>query len=536
MRKFLDSPQQLVQSARHFFSGTLITQVSSKARDILMARVFGTGPAISALAVVLNVVSILRRFLGKGVVHYIFIPQFEAIRKSDPQRAFRFFRDLVSTLAAILLTLVLILEVSIWGALHFELCPTYNRVLELSALIIPSVIFICLFGLNSALLSCERSFFLTTIAPVGFNLVWIAAVWLVDKFELEKDVAVSRLAITVGIAAFVQWLLTAPSIVRLLKNELSHKWWKDAKCFSQDLKKVATPLILGCLGVGAMQINTLVDNLFAYAVDPSGASYLLYSIKVYQIPLDLFAIALSLVLLPSLSRALEQQNPQLYRSLLDNTLRRGMYIMVPCSIGLIVLGSVAINLLYNHGKFTDLSVYETIRCLAGYSLGLLPQTLVLSLIPAFYALGDYRSPIIVTLAALIVNTFLDALFIYGFGWGVASVAIATSIAGFVNVSLLIYMLHKKFHFDLVTTEFITCGKKIFIGAGIAGFVTLFIGYYFLGDYTIDVLIGSALPSFPKNFTDKSLQAFALMACFAGVFCLMNKWLKIKQTIETHPLN
>lgn len=525
-----DTPYQLLQYARRFFSGTLLSQLTSKSRDLIMAYVFGTSPSFSALVIALNFVSVLRRFLGKGIVHYVFVPQFESLRKSSSERAFCFFRDLASTLTAILLTFVLVVELILWGLLAWIDFSVQNReMIQLSALVLPSVIFICLFGLNSALLSCERVFFMTSVAPVIFNFVWIVALLLVAKMEAHH--AVSNLAITVGIAAFMQWLITAPSIARLLGSEISKKWWHGIQCFSKDLKKIMKPLLYGSLGVGAMQINSLIDSWFARQADLSAPSYLYYSIKMYQIPLDLFSLALSIVLLPSLSRALEQKNPDLYQKLLDSSLRRGLYLMIPATAALIVLAGTVINLFYHRGKFTDLSVYETVRCLAAYALGLLPQTLVLMLVPACYACREYHFPIKAALIALAANTFLDALFTYQFHGSGASIAMATSFCTFLNCALLARMLSKKLNVTIITPQFKICAKKMLLGTLVAASITLFIGTYLLGDHTLHILLGGALPTFTKQWDLKLLQAGILSICFTLLLMGMNRILKIKASME-----
>lgn len=525
-----ENPDELIDSANKFSLGTLISQITSKGRDVVMSYTFGTNPSLSALTVVLSLVSAIRRFLGKGIVHYIFVPQFEAFRKENPERAFRFFRDLVSTLTALLLSFVLLVEIGIWGWLNYsdlfqEFKDKYREVIYLSAVILPSTVFVCLFGLNSALLSCEKKFFVMTLAPVGFNLVWIVAMLLVSKMPL--DIAIERLAITVAFATFTQWLMTAPGIIRLLKSSMAQKWWQGVQYFSKDLSNLAKPLLYGTLGVGTIQLNNIIDNFFAMKSDPCGPSYLHYSIKMYQIPFDLFSIALSVVLLPSLSRALLRNDKNGYQKLLESFLKRGVYFMLPASIALIVLGTTAVNLMYHHGKFSDLSVYETTRCLAAYALGLLPQTLVLMLVPACYACNEYRFPLIAASISLALNIGLNWLFTCYFGWKAVSVAASTSLCILLNCILLARMLEKKLAIEIITPSFKSYVKKIVLCGIAAGVITAFLGQFIVGDHTLRVFFSNILPTFPTNLYRRIYDASFLGCCFLGIWYILQKIFGIK---------
>jgi putative peptidoglycan lipid II flippase len=529
-----ETAKQIDKSVKKFSLGSIFAQITSKLRDISMAEVFGTSTSISAFYFSMNLVSIIRRFLGKGIVHYIFVPQFETLRKNDPKRAFSFFRDLFATVTAILLSLTFLFEGALWLFLHFsnwsqELCDS----IRLFALILPSVIFICLFGLSSALLSCEKSFFLSTAAPVAFNFIWIVAVKLLEG--TEPKVAVTRLAITVGIATFIQWSITAPSIIRLLKSEISRQWWSNLKCFSKDLRILVKPLLFGSLGIGAMQINSFIDNVFAtYFVTTSAPSYLWFSIKMYQIPLDLFSLALSVVLLPSLSRAIEEDNRHLFRHLLDSSLRRAIYLMIPSSLFLVSLGGVLINTFYNRGSFTDVSVYETSRCLMAYGLGLLPQTCVLMLVPACYALKAYEVPVYAAIVSLLANTFLDGLFTIVFGWGAFSVALATSICTGLNCYLLQRFLVIRLGMSFISPGFGFFIRRVLIAAIATAMVTAIVGHLVFQDPTFEALFSQTIPEFSRNETQNWIQAGALGAVFMLMLILLYSAMRVKATLEPLP--
>jgi putative peptidoglycan lipid II flippase len=101
-----------------------------------------------------------------------------------------------------------------------------------------------------------------------------------------------------------------------------------------------------------------------------------------------------------------------------------------------------INCIYGHGDFQAHSVISTTGCLQGYTLGLIPTGLILVLAPAFYARGNYTIPMRGACLSLALNTLLNTILVFGFGWGAISVAVATSISAWINASYLYLHLRK----------------------------------------------------------------------------------------------
>ena len=437
-----DTIQTIHRSSRRFFSGTLLSRFTGMFRDMSMAYAFGTQPSIAAFMVAFRFAHLLRRLFGEGALQSAFIPEFEALRYQSEERAFTFFRDLNLVLAFFLIFLISIccgvLSCFLWwGNLH----PENQEILYLTLLMLPSLLFICLFGLNTSLLQCEKSYFIPGIAPVAFNGIWIASVLVLSHMPVEQ--AMPWLSFSVVIACFCQWFLTVPQTLKSLKNVLSASFWHSFRPISSDLRVLAKPLILGILGVGASQINNAVDSLFARFAEPEGPAFLWYAIRIQQLPLALFGIAIAGAVLPPLSRALKAHNWEEYHHFLHDALYRTWIFMLPITAALFLIGDTSVNLLYGRGGFGVEAVVQTTYCLWAYGIGLVPSALVLVLAPASYAQSNYILPAMASFATMILNLALNTLFIVGFEWGAVSVAIATSISAWMNLCLLGWNLSKK---------------------------------------------------------------------------------------------
>jgi len=385
-------------------------------RDMAMAASFGSAPEIGAFMVAYRLANLFRRVLGEGNLQAGFVPHFVTQKEDGPL----FYRDVTFSFAILLFGVVLFLEGALWGCIH--LVPaSWLEIIELSMLMVPGLFFICLYGLNAALLQCQKKYFLPAVAPVAFNLIWIAVVLFSPN--------VKNLSIAITVAFAGQWLMTAFTGAKLLPFKL----WLKPEIFSSHFKTLLKPMALGIVGVSATQLNSALDAIFARVADSGGPAFLWYSIRIQQLPLALFGMALSGALLPPLSR---EQDSVRRKELLLSALKISGNVMLPCTFGIFALAIPGVNLLYGHGGFSSHDVYETSRCLWAYGGGLVPAVFVMLLAAYFYAQKKYKLPTKASLIAVGINMALNAFFVFVLGWGAISIAIATSISAIVNMAIL----------------------------------------------------------------------------------------------------
>jgi putative peptidoglycan lipid II flippase len=460
---------------------------------------------VAAFLVAYRFSQLLRRLFGESSLLSSFSPHFEALRAESPAKATAFFRDLFASLSTVLFLLVTLLEIGlfVWWR------TTGSHILFLTMVMLPGVIFVCLYALFSALLQSEKKYFIPSAAPVLFNFVFLFAMWWVK--DLPPVQATIGLAVGVGIAFFVQWLAVLPSAVPFLRGL---EWFK-ARLFAPELRHMVAAMAFTIIGVGAVQINSVVDSLFARYADLSGPAYLYYAIRLYQLPLALFGLALSSALLPPLSRAIQQNDNDRYKNLLHFSLSRSFGFIFPMMIGIFVFGDSLVNLTYGRGAFDTAATIQTTTCLWGYSLGLIPAVFVLLLAPAFYAKKDFKTPLYGSLLSVGVNLILNAVMIFGLGWGSTSVAISTSIAAFVNCFYLALKLSKKIGplFDKPT---LLSFSKVSLCALLAGGMTLCVGYYLVGGSGATLLLSNSF-TFPRTLFLQLLQFFVLGGTFTLLF-------------------
>ena len=390
-----------------------------------------------------------------------------------------FFSRCFFSLLLFLVILVLALCSGLWIWLAYgHLSADTREILSLTLYMIPGLIFICLYAISSALLQCEHKFFLSGVAPVLFNIVWMGTVWFFRN-DLPSVAAVA-LSWGVVLGFFLQWALLLPSLKSYVLSFLHWKEIVQFRFFSKEVKSLLHPFALGLLGISATQINSFLDAIFARYASLEGPAYLWYAIRIEQLPLALFGVALSTALLPALAKAVSKKDFMEFQTLLRFSLSKSFYFIFPCFLALFVLAPAGVNLLYGRGDFGMHATRETVLCLWGYGLGLLPYVFVLLLASAFYAQKNYRIPMKAAFYAVGMNALLNAFFAFGLEWGTMSVAISTSLSAWFNFFYLSKALKQEKLFDsgLYKAAFCTC-----IAAGF----TLFAGYFLLSDPTLAIL-------------------------------------------------
>ncbi len=299
---------------------------------------------------------------------------------------------------------------------------------------LPSLLFLSLHTLSTGYLHCEQRFFRSALSPALLNVIWIATVFFLRNRVPSEAISLLSMGIVFGYC--IQWIFTVGPSFHYLRHHLNKKEWLSPRLFSKEILPLFRSFSFSVIGIGAAQINTSLDVVFARFASLEGPAYLTYAIRPQQLPLALFSIAISSALLPALTRLSHSNDRQKFLTLFHTALYQVTSLIIPCTIGLLVLGAPIINLLFGRGAFTPEATWETTLCLFGYAGGLLPMSIAILLTPAFFAQKEYRIPAYGTLYSVGINLILNAFFIVVLGWGPAMLAVSTSLSAWVNVAYL----------------------------------------------------------------------------------------------------
>ncbi len=420
-----------------------------------MAYLFGTAPAVAAFWFAFRCSQLLRRILGEGALHLAFVPHFEKLRHQEERSARIFFSLLYRSLTGWVVVLIVIGEI-VLSWIQPGVSPSLQEGVILTRILLPTLLPIVLYALNSSFHFCQQSFFLPSLAPLCMNGVWIAALCCMKGWLPSR--AMMTLAWTLHIAFFLQWIVTWPAAYRF-------GIWRGIGETNRQIYDLLRPFAFVVIGVTATQINSALDGLFAQLAHPEGNAYLWYALRLQQLPIGLFGVATVSALLPPLSRAFQKKDQPQVDALLTQSMRHLAFWMIPSTAGLILMARPLIDCLYHHGAFSSHSLEATASCLQAYALGLWPMTLVLVLAAPFYARHQYRQPTLLALGVIVGNVLWNIGCVVVFHQGPTTLALGTSLASWVNALLLARTLHM--HILSAYTK-----KVIFATLGASGVVFL----------------------------------------------------------------
>jgi putative peptidoglycan lipid II flippase len=204
------------------------------------------------------------------------------------------------------------------------------------------------------------------------------------------------------------------------------------------------------LGNAALQVNLVVNtNLASGITDASGhvidgpVSWLGYAFRFMQLPVGLFGVAVASVTLPSISRSAGLEQMDEFAATLGHSLGAILLLTIPSSVGLAVMGKSMIAAVYQGGRFTAYDTHQTALALTCFSAGLAGYSALKTLAPAFYALDDARTPMMVSLASIAVNFAAAYSMVKRAGIGHAGLALSTAGVALFSALVLLALLRRR---------------------------------------------------------------------------------------------
>lgn len=228
-----------------------------------------------------------------------------------------------------------------------------------------------------------------------------------------------------------------------------------------ELLKLMLLILPTTIGLAATQVNVAVVTRLA-STESGAVAYLDYAFRLLHLPLGLFAVAIATVTLPRLSGEAAVGNSLEFSRIHSQGLRLGLFLSLPATALLVVLNEEICAAIFQYGAFSRSDTIPTARALAMYAVGLPFFTLVRITAPAFFALKDTRSPAIISVLSVAVNVFLCFQFRERFGF--VGLALAASMAGVANFTLLTYLLRKRTRIIGDTQTLIAAAKIIGVAA------------------------------------------------------------------------
>jgi len=450
---------------------TLLSRILGFLRDIIASHFLGASRLNDLWVVAFRFPNMFRRVLGEGAFNNAFVPMYSGKLAEDGRGAAARFGGKVMVMLSLFLAVIMavsfifmeqLIWVTAWGIQNEADLAT---AVSLSRITVAYLFFICLVAAVSAMLNSHKKFGAPAFAYVFLNIVFIAG--LLGFADRESGNAAVVMSWCVFIAGFLQLGIV---IYSAWKNGIRVKLAKPT--FDDEIKKLACLMGPGVVSAAVQQINLLVGQSVA-AFQEGGISYIYYADRINQLPLGLIGIAFGIVLLPDLTQKLKSNEVEGAQKSLETGMTMAMFVAIPAMIGMMVLAEPILFGLFKGGKFTADHAKFASQALFAFALSSPAYIMVRVLQPGYFARENTKTPMHFTLISAFVNIVLClvALSILGKDGPLhLGCAIATTIAGWVNVALLIWGLRKETFLHLTKVFWLKLGRmllaSLLMGAGV----------------------------------------------------------------------
>jgi len=417
----------------------MISRVLGFIRDIVIARFFGASEGTDAFFVAFKIPNFMRRLFAEGAFSQAFVPVLSEYKETQTTEA---LKELIGKTAGTLATVLFFITLlGVIGApvLIYMFAPGFESegsrhdlAVEMLRLTFPYLFFISLTAMAGGVLNTYGKFAIPAITPVLLNLSFLAAIFWLSPL---LDRPIMALAWGVLLAGIAQLAFQFPYLKQL---GLMPKMSFDRN--HAGVKKIMNLMLPALFGVSVTQINLLVDTLLASFLVAGSVSWLYFSDRLVEFPLGIFGIALATVILPNLSKSHAAGKTEDFSASLDSGLRWVILLGLPAAAGLFFLAQPMLATLFQYDAFTTADVDSASLSLMAYSIGLPAFILVKVLVPGFTARQDMKTPVKIGIIAVISNMLMSVVLVFFFQH--AGLALATSLAAFVNAGLLFSSLLK----------------------------------------------------------------------------------------------
>lgn len=421
-------------------SATFLSRVLGLVREQVFAYLFGAGYTTDAFIAAFRIPNLLRDLFAEGALSSAFIPVFtDHLTNQGKEKAWE-LANMVLNLLLVTLCMLVILGIVFAPYLVEIIAPGFSKeagkqdlTILLSRIMFPFLLLVALAALVMGILNTFRRFGIPALAPTMFNLGMIAGGIILSPYV---NPPIMSMAIGVLLGGLGQLIIQLPGL-----KKIGFKYRFTINLHHPGVKRILWLMTPATLGLASTQVNIFVNTLIASFLPQGSVSYLNYSFRLMQFPIGMFGVAVATVTFPIVSEHAARKDLGRLVSTFTSSLKLVFFLTIPSAIFLAVAAKPVISVLFQHGRFHYLDTVATSQALIFYCIGLFAYSSVRLTASTFYSMGDTRTPVKTSLAAVAVNIVLNLILMKPLGF--RGLATAASISAMVNLFLLLIVLDKR---------------------------------------------------------------------------------------------
>ena len=444
---------------------TMVSRVLGFVRDKLIATYLGSGAMSDVWVAAFQLPNLFRRVFGEGAFNAAFVPMYSRrLEEGGGKEADFFARRTLSLMFMILmgcfvLSFIFMESIIKLTNIGFVADGRLAPAVTASRITVVYLVFICLVAGLSGILNSRKVFAAPALSYVVLNLVFVVALVVIIPRMGEPLIVLSWSVVVAGV---LQLAVVVFSCIRrgVDLRPLIPK-------FDDDAKRLSLLMAPGLVSASVQQLNLLVGQTIA-SLQVGGKTAIFYADRINQLPLGLIGMAAGVVLLPEITRNLRGGNEAGAKKSLSQGLEMSLFLCLPATVAMLVIPREIMYAIFEGGKFEGESALVAGAVLASFAIGTPAYILAKVLQPAYFAREDTKTPMRYTIATAITNMVLVyPLYLW---LGPVGCALATSIAGWVNVGLLWFGLRGAGFMGLTDGFFSRVSRLLFSAVVMGAFV------------------------------------------------------------------
>lgn len=436
--------------------------------------------AYDAYLVAFQIPDLLFQLIILGAVSSAFIPVFkELTHDADEQSAFQMTNAVSNILLLIFIALSLVVVVfahpiTVWRTGASFTPEQIDITARLTRIMLISQVFFGFSNIFSSMLQSYRRFIVPAISPIFYNLGIVLGAYL-----LKDMVGIEAAAYGVVIGAFLHMLLQLPFVL-----QTGWRWRPTLNWRAPGVSKLFALMPPRVLTYGLTQMQEISLGFLATSL-PMGLGYFVIrqATRVMALPIRFFGVAIGQAALPFLAEVNNPREVEKFRGLLLQSLNQITYLTLPASVLILILRVPIVRLVFGASNVPWATTLDIGRVLALLIISVAAQASVQLLIRGFHALQDTRTPLLVTLMALAVYLSGTSWFVFGSEHGLLGIAAMTSLVGFLEFYLFVFLMHHKIGGVFQKSLFVP-QAKMYLAAFLMG-IFLYLPFRILDEVVFD---------------------------------------------------
>ncbi len=516
LRKIFNEKARSITSAAIIIGGaSLASRLLGVIRDRVLASQFGVGDYLDVYYAAFRIPDMVFNLIVIGALSAGFIPLFSDFLEIEKEKAWRFAQTVLSVLVVVLLVVCGLLALGAPWLMKY-ITPGFSpekleMVVQLTRIMFLSPLILGVSSFFGGILQSFKRFFVYSLAPIMYNIgIIIGALVFVQWWGMYG------LALGVILGALFHLAIQIPTAY-YLGFRFEYVW----NPFDAQMRELVRIMIPRTLGLAVAEINFIVMTIVATMLAAGSLTIFNFAFNIQSFPLGVFGISFAIAAFPTLCEYARSDKDR-FRESFSNTVRQVLFFIVPIALLFLILRAQIVRVILGGGLFDWSATTTTAFVLGVFTLSLVPQALIPLFARGFFAYKDSKTPLLVAFVGALI-TSIGAYFLsqplvlggYEIMFGVGGVALAYTVASYVQLGLLWVFLHYKVQ-GIGTLRIMTSFAKIGSASVVMGFVTQFM------KFGVEPFFGT------QTFVGIFLQGFLSGIVGLGMFVLVGLFLEMEE--------